>query len=64
MIFSVNSTAMSVNNEQEMKQTKYLLNVSLSAMKNLTTSDKNSIWNVFSTVNVRNLSSTVQAKLK
>ena len=43
MVSSKNSTAMSVNDEQEMKQTKYSLNVPLSAMNNLTTSDKNSI---------------------
>ena len=65
MVSSVNSTAMTVDDEQqERKQTKYSLDVPLSAMNNLTTSDKNSLRNVFSTVNARNLFSTVKAKQK
>ena len=52
MISSVNSTAMSVgDNEQEMKYTNYFLDVPLSAMNNSKTSDKNSVQNVFSTSN-------------
>ena len=52
MISSVNSTAMSVgDNEQEMKHTNYFLDVPLSAMNNSKTSDKNSVQNVFSTSN-------------
>ena len=66
LISSVNSTAMSVDDDeqQEMKQTKYSLDVPLSAMNNSTTFDKNSLRNVFSTVNARNLFSTVKAKRK
>ena len=52
MISSVNSTAMSVDDdEQDMKQTKYFLDVPLSAMNNSKTSQKNSVRNVFSTSN-------------
>ena len=47
-----------------MKQTKYSLDVPLSAMNNSTTSDKNSLCKMFSTVNARNLFSTVKAKQK
>ena len=59
---------MSVNDDeqQEMMRTKYSLDVSLSAMNNskTTTSDKNSLRNVFSTVNARNLFCAVKAKRK
>ena len=66
MISSVNSTAMSVDDDdqQEMTRTKYFLDVPLSAMNNSTTSDKDSFCNVFSTVNARNLFCTVKAKRK
>ena len=67
MISSVNSTAMSVDDDeqQEMTRTKYSLDVPSSAMNNsTTTSDKNSLRNVFSTVNARNLFCAVKAKRK
>ena len=67
MISSVNSTAMSVDDDeqQEMTRTKYFLDVPSSAMNNsMTTSDKNSHRNVFSTVNARNLFCAVKAKRK